>query len=85
MKKGMILYVSQGREDVPLKTSGELAGTARFFGVADVFVAGSEEEAAYGWMSLITRGMQQIMFMTVGYDAGSDSFESLSTPVRLYG
>lgn len=85
MKKGMILYVAQGKEDVPLKTAEELAATARAFGVAGVFVANSEEDAAYGWMSLITRGMHQVLFMAVEYDAARDSFESLAAPVRLCG
>lgn len=85
MKKGLILYVAQGKDNVPLKTAEELAETARSFGAAGVFVANSEEDAVYGWMSLITRGMQQIHFVAVDYDAVRDRFESVSTPVRLYG
>ncbi|MGC9196100.1 MAG: hypothetical protein ACP5IL_11690 [Syntrophobacteraceae bacterium] len=85
MKTGIILYVVQGKEDVPLKTGGELAKTAKFFGVAKVFVAGSEDEASYGWMSLLTRGIEQVLFMSVGYNAAKDSFESLGAPIRLCG
>ncbi len=85
MKKGMILYVAQGKEDVPLKTGEDLAETARSFGVAGVSVANSEAEAAYGWMSLITRGMQLILFTTVEYDPVLDRFRSLTAPVRLCG
>ncbi|MDR3569569.1 MAG: hypothetical protein P4L43_16210 [Syntrophobacteraceae bacterium] len=85
MKKGIVLYVAKGKEDVPLKTGADLAEAARSFGVAGVSVANSEEDAAYGWMSLITRGMQQILFMAVEYDPTRDSFTSLAAPVRLYG
>ncbi len=85
MKKGMILYVAEGKEDVPLQTAAELAAAAASFGVTAVSVAGSEEEAVYGWMSLITRGMQQIQFMTVAYDPDLDKFESRGGPVHLFG
>jgi LDH2 family malate/lactate/ureidoglycolate dehydrogenase len=85
MKKGMILYVTQGREDVPLQAAGELIETARSLGVAAVSVASSEEDAVYGWWSLIAKGMQQVFFMTVAYDAVLDKFESRSTPMRLCG
>ena len=83
MKKGMILYVIQGREEVPFQTAPELLDTARSLGVAAVSVAGSEEEAVYGWWSLTTRGMQQVLFMTVAYNAALDKFESRGVPVRL--
>lgn len=53
--------------------------------VAVVSVANSEEDAAYGWMSLITRGMQQVLFMAVEYDAALDRFDSLTAPVMLCG
>ena len=85
MKKGMVLYVAQGKEHVPLKTGEELAETARSLGVDSVSVANSEEDAAYGWMSLITRGMHQVLFMAVEYDPFLDSFEALAAPQRLCG
>ena len=85
MKKGMVLYVTEGKADVPLQTSAELVATAASLGVTAVSVASSEEDAVYGWMSLITRGMQQVLFMTVAYDAVLDRFESRGTPVRLCG
>jgi len=85
MKKGMVLYVTEGKADVPLQTAAELVATARSLGVTAVSVANSEEDAVYGWMSLITRGMQQVLFMTVAYDAALDRFESRGDPVRLSG
>ncbi len=85
MKKGMILYVTQGKEDVPLQAAAELIETARSLGVTAVCVALTEEDARHGWWSLITRGMQQVLFMTVFYNAVLDRFESRGAPVRLYG
>ena len=85
MKKGMILYVTQGREDVPLQAAAELVETARSLGVTAVSVASSEEDAVYGWWSLVTRGMQQVLFVNVAYNAALDRFESRGTPVRLVG
>jgi hypothetical protein len=85
MKKGMILYVTQGGEDVPLQSAKALNETARSLGVTAVMVANSEEDAVYGWWSLVTRGMQQVLFMTAAYDAALGRFESRSAPMRLCG
>jgi hypothetical protein len=83
MKKGMILYVTEGKEDVPLQAAMELIETARALGVTAVCVASSEVDAAHGWWSLVTKGMQQILFMTVAYNGGLDRFESRGSVVRL--
>jgi hypothetical protein len=83
MKKGMILYVTEGKEDFPLQASAELIETARSLGVTAVSVAITEEDAANGWWGLISRGVQQVLFMTVAYNALLDNFESRGTPVRL--
>ncbi len=85
MKKGMILYVTQGKEDVPLQAAAELIETARSLGVAAVSVATTEEDAVHGWFRLITRGMQQVLFMAVAYNTALDRFESRGAPVRLCG
>jgi hypothetical protein len=85
MKKGMILYITQGKEDVPLQAAAELIQTARSLGVTAVCVAITEEDAIHGWWSLITRGMQQVLFMTADYNAVLDRFESQGAPVRLCG
>ncbi len=85
MKKGMILYVTEGREDVPEQAADELIEAARSLGVTEVSVASCEEDAVYVWWRLITRGMQQVFFVTASYDAVPGRFESRSTPVRLYG
>ncbi len=85
MKKGMILYVTQGKEDVPLQAAEELIETARSLGVTAVCVAITEEDAIHGWWGLLTRGMQQVLFMTAAYNAVLERFESQGAPVRLCG
>ena len=85
MKKGMILYVTQGKEDVPLQAAEELIETARSLGVTAVCVATTEEDAIHGWWGLLTRGMQQVLFMTAAYNAVLERFESRGAPVRLCG
>jgi hypothetical protein len=85
MKKGMIVYVTQGKEDVPLQSAAELIQTARSLGVTAVCVAITGEDAVHGWWSLLTRGMQQVLFMTAAYNAVLDRFESRGIPMRLCG
>ena len=85
MKKGMILYITKGKEDVPLQSAAELIQAARSLGVTAVCVTVTEEDAVHGWWSLLTRGMQQVLFMTAAYNAVLDRFESQGTPVRLCG
>lgn len=85
MKQGAILYVTQGREEVPLQGGTDLAKVSRSLGVAAVSVAITEEDIPYAWWRLITEGVHQIVVMTVAYDAVLESFESRGTPVRLWG
>jgi predicted secreted protein len=85
MKKGMILYITQGKEDVPLQAAADLIRKARSLGVTAVCVAITEEDAVHGWWSLLTRGMQQVLFMTADYNGVLDKFESQGAPVRLCG
>ena len=42
MRKGMILYVTQGREDVPLQTGAELLETARSLGMQAILYTDRE-------------------------------------------
>jgi hypothetical protein len=85
MEKGMILYVTEAEAAVALRTGAELAASAASLGVTAVAVARSKKEAVLGWMSLSARGIEQILFMTVAYNAALDRFECGSGPVRLHG
>ncbi|MGO9571150.1 MAG: hypothetical protein ACLP5H_26795 [Desulfomonilaceae bacterium] len=85
MRKGMILYVTQGKENVPLQGGTELIELSRSLGVAAVCVATTQEDVDYGWWELITKGVHQVLLMTVAYDAVLKSFESSRAPLRLWG
>ena len=85
MKKGIILYVTEGKEEVPLQGAADLIETSRSLGVTAVSVATSEEDVVHGWWHLVTRGVHQVLFMTVAYDAALQKFESRGAPVRLCG
>lgn len=85
MKKGMILYVTTGKEDVPMQATSELKGTSQSFGVSAVCIATSEDELTYGWWHLITRGMHQVSCLAVTYDGARGLFEPCGMPMRLWG
>jgi hypothetical protein len=85
MKTGMVLYVTKGKEDVPLQESWMLGRMSKSLGVAAVCVATSEDEIAYGWWCLITRGMHQVNCVAAAYDPGRDVFEPQGLPMRLSG
>jgi hypothetical protein len=85
MKTGMIVYVTEGKEDVPLQESWELNRASRSLGVSAVCVATSEDELAYGWWHLITRGMHQVSCVAAAYDSVRDAFEPHGMRLRLWG
>ncbi len=85
MKRGVILYVTGGKEDVLLQGEADLSRVSKSLGVAAVSVAITEEDIAYAWWRLIAGGVHQITLMTVVYDASVKAFESHGTPLRLWG
>jgi hypothetical protein len=84
MNKGVILYITEGREEMH-QDWPDLKETCRFLGVKTVRLATSEDEIAYGWWEMLTRGIQQISCMRAAYDGGSDRFEPVGAPLRLCG
>ncbi len=85
MKKGMIVYVTEGKEDIPPQESMDLGGASQALGVSEVCVATSEDELAYGWWRLITRGMHQVSCIAAAYDSVRDVLEPHGRPMRLWG
>jgi hypothetical protein len=85
MRKGMILYVTLGKEDVPLQGGTELMELIRSLDVAEVRVATTQVDVDYGWWQLITKGVHQVLLMTVAYDSVLKRFESSRAPLRLWG
>ena len=85
MKRGMILYITRGKEEVPVQGAGELIDISRSLEVAAVSVAINQEDVASGWWHLVRRGVDQVLFMTIAYDPVLGRFESRSVPVSLCG
>jgi hypothetical protein len=86
MKKGMILYVTEGKEEVRRQSDGpELEATLSWLGVDAIRLATSEEEIAHGWWQLITRGMQQVSCMKAAYNVTLRRLEPFGEPLRLCG
>ena len=85
MKKGMILYVTEGKDEVPLHDFQDLTRTLVTPGISAVYVATSEDELMYGWWHLITRGMHQISCTAAVYDAALQRFDTVGEPLRLCG
>ena len=83
MKKGIILYVAEGREE--LNEWVDLAVEKKRLNVDDLCLATSESELTYGWWRLITRGMQQICCVRASYDAGTSMIKADGEPFRLCG
>lgn len=81
----MILYVTQGKEQVPMQRETELVELARSLDVSEVCVATTKVDVDYGWWKLITKGVDQVLLTTVSYDAVLNSFESSRAPMRLWG
>jgi hypothetical protein len=85
MKKGVILYVTKGKEEVPMQGLPELLKISRSLNVSAVCVATSEDEVAYGWWHLLTRGMHQVSCVAAAYDPLQGSFEPHGRDLRLCG
>ncbi len=83
MKKGLILYVSEGRDE--LNEWMDLTAEKKLLNVDDVCLATSETELAYGWWYMLTRGMQQISCMRASYDLAQSTVKAEGQPFRLCG
>ena len=84
MKKGVILYVTVGKEALP---DDERQAIAALSSLSDstVCLATSEEEVIHCWWHLITRGMHQISCMAASYDPAQEALSTVGGPMRLYG
>ena len=86
MKKGMILYVTEGKEKVEMPAGrSDLKEAVGCLGVDAIHLATSEEEIAYGWWQLLARGMQQVSCMKAVYNSGRQRLEPFGEPMRLCG
>lgn len=81
----MVLYVTEGKEDVHLQKEEDLIQVTKSLEVTAVCVVTTEEDVVDGWWKLIAKGMHQVLLMNVTYDSGSGNFRFLGTPSRLWG
>lgn len=85
MRKGIIFYVVEGKE-TPMASDGpELDRLARRLGVNAVRLASSEDEIAYGWWQLVTKGVQEVMCAKARLDESGGQIEPFGTQLRLCG
>ncbi len=85
MKEGMILYIIEGKDEMPLSGFCDPARASVRAGISAVYVATSEDELMDGWWHLIARGMHQVSCTRATYDGASDRFDSVGQPLRLCG
>jgi len=60
MKKGLILYVTEGKEEIHNEDWPDFGEELNSLGASAICVATSEDEIAYIWWHMITRGMNLI-------------------------
>ncbi len=83
MKRGMILYVTEGREKLPAWP--DLESHRLSLGMDEVCVATSESDINDQWWRLLTRGVQHIACVRADYDPVREAYEICGAPLRLYG
>lgn len=85
MKMGMILYVTEGKDEVPMHDFQDPARVSLIPGISAVYVATSEDELMNGWWHLIARGMHQVSCTRAVYDPTLRKLVMVGEPMRLSG
>jgi hypothetical protein len=85
MKRGLILYVTEGKEEFEMQDTQDWSASLGVSGASAVCAATTEEEIVYNWWRLFTRGMHEVLCMHAAYDAGCNRLEPHGIPLRLYG
>lgn len=85
MKKGLILYVTEGKESLEMREPLDLDETRRSLGVHRVCLAMNEEDLSYQWWRLITRGMHHVSCVRAAYDDIQGLIQPHGVPLRLWG
>ena len=83
MKKGLILYVTEGKE--LLKNKDMFPETALDPEAASTSITFSESDVAYAWWEMITKGIQTIFCVHVSYKPQMNALQPIGTPVRIFG
>jgi hypothetical protein len=83
MKKGVILYITEGKECV--EDWPQLEEIKRAMAVHDVSIATSEDDVVYRWWHMLCRGVEHICCSTAVFDPGRRMFQPTGSPLRLCG
>ena len=85
MKKGMILYVTQGKKELDDAPCPDMSGLRRELGVQSVWLTTSEDEMSYACWRMLAAGMHQVSCMHARYHAEECRLELGEHPFRLAG
>ncbi|RJR32412.1 MAG: hypothetical protein C4576_30160 [Desulfobacteraceae bacterium] len=84
MKKGTILFVTEGLEELH-DDSEDLRKAREHLGVQAVSVAGSEDEVAYQWWRMLAKGMHHVSLLRASYGGRDNRLDFHGTALRLFG
>jgi hypothetical protein len=85
MKKGVILYVTGGQEEVFSGPGLDLSLLRRQLGVQSVRVATSKDDITEGWWRMIAQGMQEVCCMRARFNPSEGKLEPEGPSFRLCG
>jgi hypothetical protein len=85
MNKGMILYVTQGKNELDDASCLDMFGLRRELGVESVYLTTSEDEISYACWRMLAAGMHQVSCMHAQYHAEGCRLELGKLPFRLAG
>ena len=85
MKKGMILYVTQGKKELDNAPCPDMSGLRRELGVESVWLTTSEDEMSYACWRMLAAGMHQVSCMHARYLSEECRLELGKHPFRLAG
>ena len=85
MKKGMILYVTQGKNELDGNRCPDLSGLKRELGVQSVCLTTSEDEMSYACWRMLVSGMHQVFCMHAEYHVDERRLELGGAPIRIAG
>jgi hypothetical protein len=84
MKKGTILFVTEGRDELR-DFSVNLKPALDLLGVQAVSLATSEEDVAYAWWRMVAKGMHHVSLLKTAYHADDNHMEFHGPALRLWG
>ncbi len=86
MKKGMIFYITEGKDDIETAQIRPSYGKPlEMPGIDSLRLAGSEDDIVYYWWQLVTRGMCEVSCMKATYDSSQGTIAPFGSPMRLCG